>query len=162
MRRPIMKGKISRALWVAFQVMAIGLVGAYLWTDYAPTTAEAQTYGSRWECGLDGIGATLTLCVAAPTSGEARYITDIVAQSTTTTAGLMLVRTGTGTNCGTSTLSLFPAASTVARIAYSANTLAPTVIPLRTPLRVPPNADLCVIGTGTNTVTIQFEGYVAP
>lgn len=154
--------KILRVLAeVALLVAIISLPVAML-TLHGPK-AEAQIITApRWECSMDDVGATLTRCVSAPTSGEARYITDIVAQSTTTTAGLMLVRQGTGTNCGTSTVSVFPAAASVARFAYSANTLAPTVISLRTPLRVSPNADLCVIGTAVNTVTIQFEGYVAP
>lgn len=153
---------IVRIDWPLLAILAMGITA--LWATLPAPTLEAQGPGTgpRWEGSLDDIGATLTRIVSAPTSGEARYITDIVAQSTTATTGLLLLRTGTGTNCGTSTASLFPSASTVPRIGYTANTLAPTVISFRTPLRVAPNLDLCVIGTAVNTLTVQVEGYVAP
>lgn len=88
------------------------------------------------------------------------YVTTVVAQSTTSTAGTFLLETGTGTNCGTGTTSFFPSAASVARIGSAANTAAPTVIALTTPLRVPPGKDLCLLGVATNTTTAVIAGYV--
>lgn len=142
----------------------LGLILAGLLIVATPGIAVETTNDSSatWSCSLDGIGATLTLCKVAPNNGRRLYVTDIVAQSTTATAGLMLLRYGTGTNCGTGTTSIFPAAATVARYVYPANTAAPTAIRLDTPLEVPVGQDLCIIGTGTNTVTIEIRGKVKP
>jgi len=125
--------------------------------------AYAQTFnpGPSWTCSLDNIGATLTLCIIAPTDSTKRYITDIVAQSTTATAGQFILRTGTGTNCGTGTASLFPSAATVIRYSAPGNGSAPTVISFRTPLEVPKDKDLCMLGVGTNTVTMQIQGFLS-
>ena len=127
--------------------------------------AEAQgPIGPQFTCSADDIAGTLTLLTGckAPEPGLRRYITTIVAQSTTTTGGQFILRVGTGTNCGTSTASLLPSAATAARLASPANTTAPTVISLSTPIIVPYERDLCVLGVATNTTTIQVVGYVAP
>jgi len=129
---------------------------------------KAQTSGLQFTCSADNIAATLTKLTNCDDAdlpaqpGMRRYITDVVAQSTTTTAGQWILRYGTGTNCGTGTTSLLPSAATVVRLAAPANTAAPTIIPLRTPVIVPSGQDLCVLGVATNTVTIQVNGYVAP
>lgn len=115
-----------------------------------------------WACSLDGIGTTLTECRAAPGTGKRLYLTDVVAQSTTATAGLFLIRTGTGTNCATGMASLLPSAATAVRLAHPANTAAPLLIRLSTPLAAPVNSAICVLGVVTNTVTIQLSGYIAP
>jgi hypothetical protein len=119
---------------------------------------QAQTLGPLWSCSLDNIGATLTLCSKAQGT-KMLYITDIVAQSTTSTAGLMLLETGTGTDCGTGTAALYPSAAAVARLVYTANTAAPTALHFQSPIAVRAGLDLCVIGTATNTVTIQMQGF---
>lgn len=132
-----------------------GLVGA----------ADAQTYirsggpTTDWTCSLDNIAATLTECKAAPGAGRQLYITSIHAQSTTATAGQFILRTGTGANCGTSTLSLFPAAATVVRFAAPGNGSPPTDVNFTTPLQAPVNTAICMLGVATNTVTIQISGY---
>lgn len=115
-----------------------------------------------WSCSLDAIAATLTQCQAAPGAGLKLYLTDIVAQSTTATAGLFLIRYGTGTNCGTGTTSLLPAAATVVRLAHPANTAAPTSIKLQVPLATAANNAICAVGVATNTLTVQMSGYTAP
>jgi len=125
----------------------------------------AQTSPSRgepWTCSLDNIGATLTLCKANQDPALKLYITDIFAQSTTATAGLMLIQYGTGANCGTGTTSLFPSSASVPRIVYPSNALFTGGIAFNGPLIVPGGKDLCVLGTVTNTVTIQMIGYMAP
>jgi hypothetical protein len=115
-----------------------------------------------WSCGLDNLGATLTECRAAPGAGLRLYITDIVATSTTATAGQFLLRFGTGTNCGTGTASLYPSAATVVRVPYPGNTVAPFMVAMNTPLAVTANNALCVLATAVNTLTIQINGYTAP
>jgi hypothetical protein len=118
----------------------------------------------NFTCGADNIAATLTQLTgcAGAGAGLKYYITNIVAQSTTSTGGQWLLRYGTGTNCGTGTTSILPSAATVARLAAAANTGAPTVINFNTPLATAANVQICVIGVATNTTTIQVSGYAAP
>lgn len=150
----------------------VALCAIFLFTTSAPEPVQAQTNlpGTQFVCSADDIGATLTRltgCIA-PDPPFRRYVTDIIAQSTTTTAGQFILRTGTSTltggsaNCASSTASLFPSAATAVRLGYPANTAAPTVIRFNTPLIVDKNKDLCVLGVATNTVSIQVIGYVAP
>lgn len=125
--------------------------------------APASAQSIRWTCGLDAVAASLTKCPAVPNPGDLRLvITDIVAQSTTATAGQFLLQYGTGSNCGTGTASLLPSAASAVRIAAPANTAAATVIRFETGLVVPAGKDLCVLGVATNTVTIQITGYLTP
>ena len=151
---------IVAAFWAACAVVAV-------WPR--ERVVKAQAFAPQWTCAADDIGATLTRlkaggggeCLGA-LDGQRRYITSIVAQSTTTTSGQWILRYGTGTNCGTGTVSIIPSAATAARIAAPANTAAPTVLPFETPLIVPTGKDICVLGVATNTTTIQVTGYVAP
>jgi hypothetical protein len=140
-------------------------------SDYTPAAFDA--YGTQFTrvdhpnrivCGADNIAATLTQLTGcgAPGVGLSIYVTDIVAQSTTTTGGLFILRYGTATNCGTGTTSLIPSAATVARLAAPANTVAPLSINFTTPLKVPANNLLCVLGVATNTTTITISGFIAP
>src|SRR3990170_1012315 len=127
--------------------------------------ASAQIYivsgqlSNSWTCSLDGIGATLTQCQAIPTISQRHYLTNVVAQSTTATAGLFILRSGTGTNCGTATTSLLPGAATVARFAAPANTATPLVIYFINPVPAPIDHAICVLGVATNTTTIQLSGF---
>lgn len=130
------------------------------------SVASAQMYirpggpTTDWTCSVDNVAASLTECQAAPGTGKKLFITSLVAQSTTSTAGQFLLRTGTGTNCGTGTASLFPGNASVVRIAAPANTVAPTVIWFDPPLPAPTNTAICLLGVATNTVTAQITGYV--
>jgi hypothetical protein len=114
-----------------------------------------------WSCGLSAIGTTLTQCQAAPGAGLRLYITDIVAQSNTATAGLFTVRFGTGTNCATGPGNLF-FASASALIAAPANTVPVDLIHLTTPIAVTAANAICVLGVVTNTTNIEINGYTAP
>lgn len=117
---------------------------------------------TRFTCSLSGVAAALTECQAAPAAGLRYYVTDIVVQTTTTTSGTYAVQTGTGTNCGTGTVALFPKASTAARFNAPISTQATSSISFVTPLVAAADHALCVIGTLTNTISIQISGYVAP
>lgn len=141
---------------------ALVLLALFTRTEAQPSIAGHQQGATGWSCSLDDIGATLTRCAIAPEEGSTLYITDIVGQSTTGTAGQFILRTGTGTNCGTGTASLLPSAATAARIAYPANTAEPTHLPFSTPIRVPHGKDLCLLGVATQTFTGQIWGYVGP
>lgn len=153
------------AVFVAGWLVLFAWLTGYPWPD-AP--ARAQTSGPTWTCSLDDIGATLTKCTVTPNidPGMRKYITDVVVQSTTSTSGQFLLRTGTSThsggsaNCGTATASLLPSAATAARLTAPANTAAPTVLRFGTPVEIAPNKDLCVLGVATNTTTIQVNGTI--
>lgn len=111
-----------------------------------------------WSCPLTNIGTTLTECQPVPGANLRLYITDIVNQSNTATAGLFTLRYGTGTNCGTGTGNVF-FFSASALLASPANTLAPNKITFMTPIAVPVNNAICVLGVVTNTTNIQINGY---
>lgn len=144
--------------------IALAMAGGFL---EQPVHAQIPNANQAplWTCSLDDIAATLTKCVpvGAPVDAQTtRYLTYVVAQSTTATAGQFIVRAGTGTNCGTGTVSILPSAATLVRIATPANTVAPTVITLPSPLKVPVGFDICVLSVATNTFTGQLGGYVGP
>ena len=143
-------------------IVAIGVMGAFWFLPNASVHAQSSLPGPPWTCSLDNIGATLTKCKDKAADGQRLYITDITITSTTATAGLFLLRTGTGTDCGTATLSLFPSLATVPRFGYPGNASAPTTIRFVTPLKPPAETDLCLIGSATNTATFQISGYVGP
>jgi hypothetical protein len=112
-------------------------------------------------CSLDNIATTRTQCQAAPAAGKAIFITDVVAMSTTATAGQFALAFGTGSNCGTGTGNVLPSSTATARIPAAANNGAgPTVINFGSPLKVPTDQALCVLGVATNTVTIQISGFI--
>lgn len=112
--------------------------------------------------GFNAIAASLTQIQAAPGAGLRLYLTSIFVQTTTATSGTYAFQTGTGTNCGTGTAALFPVSGTANRFnaPIAANSLAN--FSFSTPLVVPVNTALCVIGVATNTVSGQVVGYIAP
>ena len=152
--RPIFVGLIALAL---IAVMAL--------PEDPPSLAQPTPNRGAWSCSVDNIAASLTKCAPTPAApaGLRTFITDIVAQSTTGTAGQFLLRTGTGTNCATGTTSIFPSsAGGTVRWAAPANTVAPFVADLNTPLIVPADTDVCLLGVATNTVTAHLSGYYNP
>lgn len=160
---------MKRKLQAAAIIAVLMGVGYFLAPSNSTVQAQAAYPGIAFTCSADDIGATLTRLKASgggeclgPVDNQRRYVTDVVAQSTTTTSGQWILRFGTGTNCGTGTVSLLPSSATAARIAAPANTAAPTVMSFKTPLIVPTGKDICVLGVATNTTTIQVNGYVAP
>jgi hypothetical protein len=116
----------------------------------------------RFQCSLNAIAATLTQCQAAPAAGLSIYVTDIFAQSTTTTAGTFALNGGTGTNCGTGGYAVLPASATANRYGYPASSAAATVLTFGTPIKLTAATALCAIGVATNTLRIDILGYIAP
>lgn len=114
-----------------------------------------------WSCGVTAIGTTLTQCQAAPGAGLSLYITDVVTQSNTATAGLFTLRFGTGSNCGTGTGNLF-FASASALMASPANTSPVNHFHLTVPMQVTAANAVCVLGVATNTTNAQINGFTAP
>jgi hypothetical protein len=127
--------------------------GAVFVRNYSPTL---------WTCTLANLANTLTQCVAPPAAGLRHYITDITVQTTTATSGQYAIQTGTGSNCGTSTAPLFPSSSTSDRWNAPTNASASDTKNFTSPLKPTTLHAICVIGTATNTITIQLQGYDAP
>lgn len=131
-------------------------------------SADAQIYirsgqlSQAWGCSLTALVASLTQCKAVPDSATQRYyITDIVVQTTTTTAGTYAIRSGTGTNCATGTLQVFPASGTGSdRFTAPISTSPTATIHLVTPIAVTAGHAVCVIGTATNTINIHLLGWM--
>lgn len=121
------------------------------------------TPGTAWTCGLAGLAASLTECKALA-AGRTYYITDIVVGTTTTTAGDYSIQSGTGTNCGTGTTAVFPAApgTTSSRFKAPISSGPVGVISFKVPLAVTAAHAVCVIGTATNTININVSGYYLP
>ncbi len=117
---------------------------------------------NKFQCSVDAIGTTLTQCQAAPGAGLSLYITDIIAGSTTSTAGTFLLRYGTGSNCATGTTTLFPGTGTTPRVTSPANTVTPLNITFGMPYKVPAANAVCVLGVATNTTWMVITGFIAP
>ena len=125
------------------------------------TSGQYKRYGSDsfWTCGLNALAATLTQCQAAPGANLVLYITDIMVQTTTATSGTFAIQTGTGANCVTGTAALFPVSGTANRFNAPPTSAPMSVINFQTPLKVPANTAVCVIGVATNTISIQLAGF---
>lgn len=115
----------------------------------------------NWTCGLNALGTTRTQCQAAPGANVSLYVTSILAQSSTTTAGQFTVTSGTGANCATTNNALL-AGSTAALYASPANTSAPAIITFQTPLKLATNTELCALGVATNLTELTVVGFTAP
>ncbi len=138
-------------------------VAALLLTFGVAEAAELWKTGGTFNCTVDNIGATLTEMTgcAVPAQANLRYyITSIVAQSTTSTAGQWVIRSGTGTNCGTGTTNLMGTAT--ARFAAPANTAGGASLLFDPPLAASAGHALCLLGVATNTTTAIVSGYLAP
>jgi hypothetical protein len=146
----------SKAL---FLVVAMALV--------LSATGSAQIYrvnaplSQTWSCGLNSLAATLTQCKAVTIGGERHYITDIFVQTTTATSGQYAIQFGTGTNCGTGTTALFPVSGTANRFNAPVVSSAMASLRMETPLIADAGTAICVIGTATNTISIQLHGFTA-
>ena len=169
--------RLTHRLTTANGVWAVGVSGyrsvtacmtsytsgtAYVSLSAASSVNRIDRYPNTWTASLDDIGATLTEIRAAPGAGLALYLTGYMAGSTTSTAGLHLLRRGTGTNCATGPTTLFPGTGGTARVPSPANTAAPTVVQFDPPLRVEGNEAVCLLGVATNTTWMVLSGFTAP
>jgi hypothetical protein len=119
----------------------------------------------RWTCNLQALAASLTQCQAAPAAGFSLIVTSIIATTTTATAGTFALRSGTGSNCATGTLGVWPqpGGSTPSRVTTAPiSTAPPMVIAPPDGIKLPAASALCVIGTATNTIDITISGETAP
>jgi hypothetical protein len=123
---------------------------------------RTDAFPARWTCALDNIAATLTQCQAAAGAGLRHWITHVIANSTTSTAGTFAIRQGTGTNCGTGTAGLLPGASTSRTYVLPANTAAAFQASSISGIGATAANAICVIGVATNTTNITISGYTAP
>lgn len=145
-----------------------------------PTTATAgnirrqmgdiagNTYAvapARWTCNLNGLAASLTQCQAAPAAGFSLYITSVIARTTTGTAGTFALRAGTGSNCATGPMGVWPdpgKATPASVVTAPISTVAPFVWNFPDGLKLTAANALCVIGVATNTIDIAISGNTAP
>lgn len=147
---------------VAIIVLMLAAIGHADINSSGNTVITRNGGVTPWTCGLNAIAATLTQCQAAPGAGLSLYITDIQVQTTTTTSGTYSIQTGTGTNCGTGTAALFPVSGTANRFNAPITSNAMASINFMSPLKVPANSAVCLIGVATNTISAQMVGFVAP
>ena len=124
-----------------------------------------QDHTGRFTANVGDIGATLTEIQAAPASNVAHHVVTIALGSSTATAGAFALRAGTGTNCGTNPVGVFPqpgVASPTLTMPYPANTVQPYVMTFAPPIRLPLGNALCIIGTATNLARGSVSGFTAP
>jgi hypothetical protein len=133
--------------------------------------AQNRAPGPPWTCSLDALEDVPTLCKEGSGSGLRLYVTDVIAQSTTTTAGLFNLLASPKTAAGSADCiaggdppTLFPAGLTggTTRFAAPASTAKPLMRMFPKPLIVPSGSDLCAVGDPSNPVTVQLVGYLAP
>lgn len=115
-----------------------------------------------WQCGLKALAATLTQCLAAPAAGIKAYITDITVITTTATAGTYQIRYGTGVNCATGAVALWPTTAVGDTFPAPISSSIPQLLNFRSALTPAAANAICVIGVATNTITIQLQGYYGP
>lgn len=115
---------------------------------------------TAFTCGVAGQAASLLQCMA-PVEGRRYVITDIVAGSSTATAGTFAVQSGTGTNCATGTATVFPPPpmTTAARYVTPATSAVPLMFAPTVPLQVTSGHAICVIGVATNTANVVVSGW---
>lgn len=127
---------------------------------------QFNVYPFAWTCNLQALAATLTQCQAAPSAGYSLYVTQIVATTTTAVAGTFAVRYGTGANCVTSPIGVWPqpgGAGPTRVVTAPIVTAAPMQITFGvTGFKVAAANAVCVIGVVTNTIDISISGYIAP
>ena len=145
---------------VCSRISLITLVAALL-LILAPTPSPGQV-APTWSCGLNALAATLTECQAAPGAGLRLYLTDLVVQTTTAVSGTYAVQYGTGTNCVTGTTALLPVSGTANSFNAPITSEGADFVNFKTPIRAGVNTAICVIGTLTNTISIQLSGYIGP
>lgn len=122
-------------------------------------------------CYARGVGTSLadftqingsTGCGSTPGAGLRVYITDVVVSSTTATAASFRLSFGTGAACVTTNNALFPGNTGDLWFAPG-NTALPAVYNFTQPLVSTAANRLCVIGSsGTNTVNVSVNGFIAP
>lgn len=143
----------------AMYVLATGGVMAHAQTRTVPS------HPGMFSAAIPDVGATLTEIKAAPTGGQSIYVTDVMLGSSTSTAGTFALRSGTGTNCGTSTTGVIPqpgVSSPTGLISYPANSANVFVLNMTMSIKLPAGHALCVIGSATNLARGQVNGFIAP
>jgi len=141
-----------------FFVLLLVLIAGF---SFAQSMSPMDDPARFWTCSVTGVGTTLTQCQAAAPANTRHYIKGYIAISTTSSGGTLLLRSGTGTNCGTSTTSVFPSSLTTVAIPYAGNTTAPVPMIFPSPIPVTIAHAVCVLAVATNTVTIQIFGFTA-
>ena len=136
-----------------------------------PAVASAQSFQrvvpdhpNRVAANVADIGATLTEIGAAIT-GQAYYVTGIVLTSSTGTGGTFAIRAGTGANCATNPVGVWPqpgVSSPTLTYPYPANTVQPYVIQFPIAIKAPVGSAICLIGTATNLARGAVFAFTAP
>lgn len=125
--------------------------------------AQGKYPGVSWTCGLDNLADGLTVCIEPAEPGMRRYVTDVIAQSTSTTPSLMVLKHSPAAD-GVGATPLLFASSQLFLVGVPSNAEAPLDIGMGSPLVVPSGAYLSVENSDTSgaTITVQLVGYTAP
>lgn len=138
--------------------------GVSLMCDITGATYVRLGSSQPFRCALNALGTTLTQCGSTAVNPYHIYVTDITVISTTATGAGFAAEFGTGTNCGTGTTFLYPFAAAIASWTVPANTGNAEQFHFTEPIEVTvANGELCAVGTSaTNTLAIEFDGFLAP
>jgi len=121
------------------------------------------TISSDFQCTVTSVGTTVVKCASAPAAGTAYHITQIIFQSTTSTANQFQVLSGTkaSTECDTTQAAVFPSDAVGTKWVGVANTVAPAYINFYpVALHLAAAKDLCVVGIATNLTKLTAIGYI--
>lgn len=145
--------------WLLLAVLG-ALSAAAMWTY---TVSAQSSSGIPFNCFVAVSTSTALTAVGGACSargnGDALYLTDIAASANVgsiTADTHNTIKYGTGTACGTGTVTVWAALTT------TGGTLANVTEQLHSPIRIPPGRDICWINSTVGSKTLTLSGYEAP
>lgn len=139
-----------------------------MWPTTAVVQAQAGIPGNPVNCVVTVSTATTVQAFGAPCLAggrdiqQALYITDILVSTNATAIAadsFLTIKYGTGTTCGTGTTIVWGAITGNGTFTTASAALTQS---FKTPIRIPPNTDLCWIGSTAGSKFIVVNGYTAP
>lgn len=131
---------------------------AQLRTDKQGRVLVRTDHSFSFQCNVNAATATAQ-CQAAPGASLSLYVTDVLLSNNSTTASVLSIVYGTGTNCGTGKTQVTPLMGTGSN-ATNVGTL--PLVALHTPFKVPANNAVCCATAGTTSFGCLVLGYTAP
>lgn len=111
--------------------------------------------GESFNCTMISTATSLTeVTGCAATAGKSYYITNIAWSSSiiSTTTNYMLIQSGTGTNCGSNTTSLYSGFIAAAFTSVS--------VPMITPIKATVAHAICFVHPGAGTRNVNIQGFL--
>lgn len=123
---------------------------------FLSASGDAQNTGRHFSCHMVSTATTLAMVTGCNViAGNRYFITDVVVASSviSTAANYFILSSGTGANCGTTSV-----------LRYAAMSLAFTTVSssLQTPIATGVGEMLCFVHAAAGTKDITINGFIAP